>query len=99
MRPTPLQLTETQLTAFIPWCELKFKVSEELLEIIPMRDTGADIFNALMEVLIEYNLSLKKLVCLATDGAPAMTGVLKRVIAKLKEKCEEQGKSYFRHFH
>lgn len=41
-----------------------------------------------MAVLIEYNLPLKKLVCFTTDGAPAITGVLKGVVTKLKGKFQ-----------
>ena len=69
---------------------MNLKLREEFLEIIPLHDTtiGADILNALMEVLIEYNLSLKKLVCLSTDDAPAMTGILKGFVAKLKKNAK-----------
>jgi hypothetical protein len=90
-----------QLAIFIRGCNVKLKVTEELLEIVPMHDTttGADIFEALMEVINKYKLPLEKLVCLATDGAPAMTGNTKGVVAKIKEKCKEYGNSYLEHFH
>lgn len=90
-----------QLAIFIRGCDSKLKVYEELLEIIPMQGTttGADIFDAVKKVLTEYNLPLTKLVCVATDGAPAMTGVLKGAVAKLQEESGKQGNSYFQHFH
>lgn len=90
-----------QLAIFIRGCDVNLKVSEELLETIAMHDTttGSDIFKAVMEVLNAYNLPLKKLVCLATDGAPAMTGTVKGVVAKFKEQCKEQGNTDFQHFH
>ncbi len=66
---------------------MNIKVSEELLEVIPMHDTttGADIFGAVMQAFNKYDLILKKLVCLANDGAPAMTGITNGVVAKLIE--------------
>lgn len=90
-----------QLAVFIRGCDVNLKVTEGLLEIIPMHDTttGADIFDALMEVLDKYKLPLEKLVCLATDGAPAMTGITKGAVAKLKETCKQHDNNYFEHFH
>ncbi|XP_067121654.1 general transcription factor II-I repeat domain-containing protein 2-like, partial [Centruroides vittatus] len=71
-----------QLAVFIRGCDVNLKISEELLEIIPMHNTttGADIFDALMEVLKKYKLPLENLVCLATDGAPTMTGITKGLL-------------------
>ncbi|XP_067132424.1 general transcription factor II-I repeat domain-containing protein 2-like [Centruroides vittatus] len=91
----------TQLAVFIRGCDVNLKISEELLEIIPMHNTttGADIFDALMEVLKKYKLPLEKLVCLATDGAPTTTGITKGVVARLKETCKQHGNNNFEHFH
>ncbi|KAL1509578.1 hypothetical protein ABEB36_004290 [Hypothenemus hampei] len=50
--------------------------------------TEVNIFDALMEVLKKYKLPLKKLVCLATDGTPTMTGITKEVVERLKETCK-----------
>ncbi|GFU09442.1 general transcription factor II-I repeat domain-containing protein 2 [Trichonephila clavipes] len=70
-----------QLDIFIRGCDVNLKVNakEELLEVIskPNTTTAADIFDALMEVVKKYKLPLDKLVCLATDGAPTMTGITK----------------------
>lgn len=60
--------------------------------------TEADIFDALMEILKKYKLSLEKLVCFATDGAPTMTGITKEV-ARLKETCKQHCNNNFEHFH
>ncbi|GFV66355.1 general transcription factor II-I repeat domain-containing protein 2 [Trichonephila clavipes] len=89
------------LAIFIRGCDVSLKINEELLEIIPMHNTTtrADIFYGLMEVVKKYKLPLDKLVCLATDGAPAMTGITKRVVARLKETCKQQGNNNFEPFH
>ncbi|XP_015440415.1 PREDICTED: general transcription factor II-I repeat domain-containing protein 2-like [Dufourea novaeangliae] len=83
-----------QLAVFIRGCDVNLKISEELLEIIPMHNTttGADIFDALMEVFKKYKLPLEKFVCLATDGAPTMTGITKGVVARLKETCKQHAR-------
>ncbi|GFU79614.1 general transcription factor II-I repeat domain-containing protein 2 [Trichonephila clavipes] len=61
--------------------------------------TGANISDALMENVKKYKLSLDKLVCLATDGAPIMTGITKEVVARLTETCKLHGNNNFEHFH
>jgi len=50
-----------QLAVFIRGCDANLNISEELLEIIFMHDTttGADIFDALMKTIVNYQLSLK----------------------------------------
>ncbi|GFW09434.1 general transcription factor II-I repeat domain-containing protein 2 [Trichonephila clavipes] len=59
--------------------------------------TGADIFDALMEVVRKYKLPIDKFACLVTDGAPTMTGITKGVVARLKETCKEHGNNNFEH--
>ncbi|GFV49860.1 general transcription factor II-I repeat domain-containing protein 2A [Trichonephila clavipes] len=61
--------------------------------------TGADIFDALMEVVKKYKLPLDKLAYLATDGTPSMIGITKRVVARLKEACKLHGNNNFEPFH
>ncbi|GFX32770.1 general transcription factor II-I repeat domain-containing protein 2 [Trichonephila clavipes] len=48
---------------------------------------------------VAKKLPSDKLVCLATDGALAMTGITKRVVAKLKETCKQHGNNNFEPFH
>ena len=49
-------------------------MTEEFLEIIPLKGTttGRDIFQAVEKCINKYGLLWDRLVCLATDGAPAM---------------------------
>ena len=70
------------MVVFALGCDLNLKVSEELLEIIPVhcRVTGVHSFDELIKIIMEYDLPWKILVCVATDGAPAMTGILKWVV-------------------
>ncbi|XP_067121590.1 general transcription factor II-I repeat domain-containing protein 2-like [Centruroides vittatus] len=90
-----------QLAVVIRRCDVNLKISEQLSEIIPMNNTttGADIFDAFMEVSKKYKLPLEKLVCLATDGAPTTTGITKGVVARLKETCKQHVNNNFIHFH
>jgi hypothetical protein len=78
-----------QLAIFIRGCDSNLKVTEELLEFIPMSDTttGEDIFNKFEQALNKYDLPLSKLVSLVTDGAPAMVGSNKGLVKKITEKC------------
>ncbi|GFX32757.1 general transcription factor II-I repeat domain-containing protein 2 [Trichonephila clavipes] len=48
----------SQQDIFIRGCDVSLKINEELLEVIPMHNatTGADIFDALMEVVKKYKL-------------------------------------------
>ncbi|PNF38763.1 hypothetical protein B7P43_G14030, partial [Cryptotermes secundus] len=63
-----------QLAVFIRACDTDLIITEELLDIISLKNTttGEDIFNEVYGLLEEYNLLLSKLVCVATDGAPSM---------------------------
>ncbi|GFY17739.1 general transcription factor II-I repeat domain-containing protein 2 [Trichonephila clavipes] len=87
------------MAIFIRGSDVNLKTNEELLEAIYMHNTttGADIFDALMEVLKKYKLPLDKFVCLATDGSPTMNDITKGVV-KLKEMCKQHGNNNFEHF-
>lgn len=75
---------------------MNFKINVEFPEIIPRlcTTTLSDTFDSYIKFLIEYTLSFKKIVCIANNTVPAMTGDLKIAATKLKGKCKEQGK-YF----
>ena len=63
-----------QCAVFIRGVDCSLNMTEEFLELIPLKGTttGRDIFQALEKCINEYGLPLDRLVCLATDGAPAM---------------------------
>ncbi|KAF0751864.1 zinc finger BED domain-containing protein 5-like [Aphis craccivora] len=68
-------ITDTaQLCIFIRLVFSNFNSKEELLTIIPMKSTtrGVDIYQAFINFVNKSNLPLYKLVCITTDGAPAM---------------------------
>ncbi|XP_075423872.1 general transcription factor II-I repeat domain-containing protein 2-like [Ascaphus truei] len=80
-----------QLAVFLRPCDTDFKIFEELLELVPMRDTttGQDIFDCVYELLQKYNLPLSKITSVATDGAPSMTGKTNGFVALLRKKQSE----------
>ena len=50
---------------------------------------GEDIFNCVYELMQKYNLPQSKLISVATDGAPSMTGKSNGFVALLKKKLSE----------
>lgn len=91
-----------QLAVFIRACDTDLIITEELLDIISLKNTttGEDIFNEVYGLLEKYNLPLSKLVCVATDGAPSMTGKQNGFVAKLMAKQKEVcPSSKFHHIH
>ena len=63
-----------QCAVFIRGVDRSLNITEEFLELIPLKSTttGRDIFLALENCMKKHSLPWNKLVCLATDGAPAM---------------------------
>ena len=87
-------ITDTaQLAVFARLVDKNFNVTEELLEVIPLKGTttGEDIFNAVDELLDNINLDLKKMSSAATDGAPAMLGDQQGFAGRLQKKLREAG--------
>lgn len=80
-----------QLAVFIRACDVNLQVTEELLELVPLHDTTTSsvIFESIVKLLSDYNLPFEKLVCVATDGAPAMVGKNNGVAAKLLTKVKD----------
>lgn len=68
---------------------------ENLLALVPLKEQtrGEDIFNSFLQVASpsRFDLDLKKLVCVCTDGAPAMTAKTKGFVARLKQHLSENG--------
>ena len=63
-------------------------ITEEFLELVPMKDTTTanDIFSPLVGVLDKVRVDWSRAVSLATDGAPSMVGRKTGVVAKFHEK-------------
>jgi hypothetical protein len=78
----------SQLSIFIRGVNSKFEINEELMKVIPIYGTtkGKDIFEHLLQVLNEYQMSLNKLVSVTTDGCPSMFGKNNGLIALIKQE-------------
>ena len=77
-----------QCAVFIRGVDCSLNVTEEFLELIPLKSTttGRDIFLALENCMKKHGLPWDKLVCLATDGAPAMCSSNVGVVGLVKKK-------------
>lgn len=66
---------------------------EELLALVPLNEQtrAIDIFNAFLSVISRFNLDLKKLACICTDGAPAMTGKTNGFVASVQKHMKQNG--------
>ena len=83
----------TQLAVFIRGVTADLQVFEQFLQLIPLRDTttGQDIFDAMLQCVEQHSLDLSRLVCIMTDGAPAMIGQHKGAASLLVCRCEAAG--------
>uniref|UniRef100_A0A5S6QHL4 Dimer_Tnp_hAT domain-containing protein n=1 Tax=Trichuris muris TaxID=70415 RepID=A0A5S6QHL4_TRIMR len=77
-----------QLAVFIRGITAEFDTREELLSLEAMHGTtrGEDLFERLVLSMKRFGLTFEKLSGLATDGAPAMVGCQKGLIAFVKKE-------------
>ncbi|KAG0716588.1 General transcription factor II-I repeat domain-containing protein 2A [Chionoecetes opilio] len=82
-----------QLAIFIRGVTAALQVYEEFLQLVPLHSTtsGQDIFDAVLQCVKQHSLDLSRLVCVTTDGAPAMTGKKKGAASLLVRHCEAAG--------
>ena len=80
-----------QLAIFIRGVDDDFNVTEELLELVPMKGTttGADILEAVEEAISSFGLNWENLTAPTTDGAPAMVGVNTGFVGLLRKKLKK----------
>ena len=80
--------SEAVLMAYVRYIDDDNTVAEEMLFAKPLETTtkGIDIFKALKDYLQEKEIPLINIVACATDGAPAMVGRYRGLIANLKEE-------------
>lgn len=79
-----------QLAIFIRGVDKDLNVTEEFLEMVPMKDTTTanDIFKALVGALDKFGVDWSRAVSLATDGAPSMLGRKAGVATQFREKVQ-----------
>ena len=73
----PTDINDTaQLAIFIRGVDSKMDVTEELLDLVSMKDatTGIDIKEAVINCAEVHQIDLKNLIGITTDGAPSMVG-------------------------
>lgn len=77
-----------QLAIFIRGVDNNLSITEELLNIIHLKNTttGEDILSSVEKAVESINLSWDKLASVATDGAPAMVGCNTGFVGHLKSK-------------
>ena len=65
-----------QLAVYIRGLDSEFTITEELLSLVPTKGTttGKDLFDAVLKVMVDFNLDYKLLKGITTDGAPSMMG-------------------------
>ncbi|KAG0720046.1 General transcription factor II-I repeat domain-containing protein 2 [Chionoecetes opilio] len=82
-----------QLVIFIRGVTAALQVYEEFLQLVPLHGTttGQDIFDTVLQCVKQHSLDLSRLVCVTTDGAPAMTGEKKGAASLLMRHCEAAG--------
>ena len=93
----------SQLAVFIRGIDSQMKVTEDFLDVVSLKNTttGRDIKDAVIKCMEDYQLHLKNLIGIATDGAPSMIGknvgsvtLILRHIEAL-EGCSSSGKEMF----
>lgn len=89
-----------QLAVFIRGVDDDMVVTEELVDLVPLKGTttSEDIFSGMMQSLDKLGVDWTKAVSLATDGAPSMIGRKAGVAAKLKQKLQSN-RAPFLSFH
>lgn len=67
------------------------KIVEEMFCFcsMPNRTTGEQLFRAIDEKFVEYNLSWKNVVGVCTDGAPAMQGSRRGLVTRIAQVANE----------
>lgn len=81
-----------QLSIFIRGVDSSLSVTEEFLALRPMHDTttGHDLYEEVSRCVNEMGLPWEKLVGLTTDGAPAMCGHRSGLVARIRQKMQEE---------
>lgn len=68
-------------------------IGEELLAlaVLKERTRAIDLFNEFLSVVNRFDLDLRKLISICTDGAPAMVGQKEGFVAKVQKHMHQKG--------
>ena len=75
-----------QSEIFVPCISTDCLIKEELLDIVPLKDStrGINVKEAMMAVIAKANLSIAKLAAIITNGGPAMIGSVNKPVGLCK---------------
>ena len=90
-----------QLIIFIRGIDGNFKVTEELLALESLKDTttGQDLYQTVKSCVERKGLEWSRMASVTTDGAPALTGKNKGMVALLSNKVREECGQSLMSFH
>lgn len=85
----------SQLAIFIRGVTNEMDVHEEFLQLYPLHDTttGRVISDAVIKCMTDMSLDFSRLMCITTDGAPAMIGDKKGAASLIARHCQNEGHS------
>ena len=86
----------SQLAIFFRGVTNKMDVHEEFLQLYPLHETttGRDISIAVIKCMTDLSLDFSRLMCITTDGAPAIIADDKKGAASLIARyCQNEGHS------
>ena len=74
------------LPVFIRGIDSEFTITEELLSLVPMKGTttGKDLLDAILKVMVDFNLDYKRQKGITTDGAPSVMEDINGLAVRLK---------------
>jgi hypothetical protein len=95
-------ITDTsQLAIVIRGIDDNFNITEEMAALFLKKGTtkGSDLLNALKSTLLRFNLKLNDPSGVVTDGAPAMVGKDKGLVALIRKEAGVFENSQFMQYH
>ena len=82
-----------QLAVFIRGTDSEFTITEVLLSLISVKGTrtGKDLFDAVLKVMVDFNLHYKLLKGITTDEAPSMMVIINGLAVRLDKYVVDNG--------
>ena len=81
------------LAVFIRRIKSEFTITEELLFLVSMTGTtvGKDLFDAVLKVMVDFNLDYKLIKGITTEGTPSMVGEINGSAVRLEKHVVANG--------